>query len=656
MKIYIPISFTVFMVLLVFGTPNAVAQKISAKDSIRLNTYLELGNSFISNNMPDSADYYFDLAEELSRSLKYNVGLIKTNELKFKILSRKRSYKEALQLAEENLSLSKELRDQLQIAKALYNRGRTYYNLQNFQFAIINYLEALKIAEVTEDLTLLQNINTSIALVYLNLKENEKSYHYTRRGYELALKNNDTLSLISCLTYLSLIEIYNSNFDKAIDYSKQVIGFGQNSTENNQYLNAYLYLGYSYFRNGDHQNSIKYWLEFVDLYHTIPHSLNRIPYAYYNLAQSFFDLKDYAKANQYFLKCLDFPEILSSSVEFKDIYLIGAKINNQLKNPDLTLMYLEKHEALSDSLTFLEEKENIISFENQLQTYEKEKAITEQKLSIAQKNVEIEAKNKWLFLAFSIVTVLGSCIIIFIIIYRNKQKANAEKLQNLEKENKIKILTAMMEGEEKERSRLARELHDGVGGILSASKMHLSVLQNDQDFTGKSDKFDHTMSLLDNASQEVRTIAHNLSPNILKTYDLEVALSVFCQSVSNARLQIDFYAINNIPKFSSGFNLVVYRTVQELINNIIKHSQADHALVQISQYDELLSLTIEDNGIGFVEQESKGIGLFNLRSRINDMNGQITINSQPGSGTTIYIEFNTSSFLVNPLIKTSIIQ
>lgn len=140
------------------------------------------------------------------------------------------------------------------------------------------------------------------------------------------------------------------------------------------------------------------------------------------------------------------------------------------------------------------------------------------------------------------------------------------------------------------------------------------------------------LSLLDSASQEVRSIAHNLSPNILKTYDLDVALFIFCESVSNISLQIDFYAINNIPKFKNSFKLIVYRTVQELINNIIKHSKADHALVQISQYDEILSLTIEDNGIGFIQNESKGIGLYNLRSRIRDMNGQLTIISQPGEG------------------------
>lgn len=95
-------------------------------------------------------------------------------------------------------------------------------------------------------------------------------------------------------------------------------------------------------------------------------------------------------------------------------------------------------------------------------------------------------------MAFSVVIALFSCILFFSIIYRNKQKVNAEKLLHIQKENEIKILTEMIEGEEKERSRLARELHDGVGGIISASKMHLSVLKNDQDFEGKSEKFNHT--------------------------------------------------------------------------------------------------------------------------------------------------------------------
>lgn len=199
----------------------------------------------------------------------------------------------------------------------------------------------------------------------------------------------------------------------------------------------------------------------------------------------------------------------------------------------------------------------------------------------------------------------------------------------------------------KERSRLARELHDGMGGILSATKMHLSILKNDEKKIIDSSKLDQPGSMIDYASQEIRTIAHNHSPNILLNSDLEKAINHYCQSVSNSSLQVDCYILGDFQKFKNRFKLVIYRIVQELINNIIKHSHANHALVQISLHDNFLSLTVEDNGVGLEFNESNGIGLANLRERVSKMNGQMTINSEIGKGTAIYLEFEISSFIVN---------
>jgi signal transduction histidine kinase len=219
----------------------------------------------------------------------------------------------------------------------------------------------------------------------------------------------------------------------------------------------------------------------------------------------------------------------------------------------------------------------------------------------------------------------------------------------MQREHELKVLTAMMEGEEKERTRLARELHDGVGGILSATKMHLSVLRQEQSQPTTSSKFDHTVSMLDSASKEIRAISHNLSPDILQHYELDAALANFCRSVSNAALQVDFYSLGEPPRLKSNYKLIIYRMVQELVNNIIKHAGASHAMVQLSQYDNILSITVEDDGAGFVQKESTGIGLLNLQARARNINGQLNIESTPGSGTTVYLEFDATTFMEAPV-------
>uniref|UniRef100_UPI002102E65A sensor histidine kinase n=2 Tax=Cesiribacter sp. SM1 TaxID=2861196 RepID=UPI002102E65A len=178
-----------------------------------------------------------------------------------------------------------------------------------------------------------------------------------------------------------------------------------------------------------------------------------------------------------------------------------------------------------------------------------------------------------------------------------------------------------------------------------ATKMHLSILKSEEAVPERFQKFDHTVSMLDSATHEIRTIAHNLSPDILIRYELDAALENFCQKVSNPNLQVDFYFLGEAPKLKNNFKLIIYRIVQELVNNIIKHAEASHALVQLSQHEQVLSITVEDNGRGFNMTDGKGMGLHNLKTRVQDIGGQLNIESSEGNGTTVYLEFDINPFL-----------
>jgi signal transduction histidine kinase len=208
------------------------------------------------------------------------------------------------------------------------------------------------------------------------------------------------------------------------------------------------------------------------------------------------------------------------------------------------------------------------------------------------------------------------------------------------------VLEAMMSGEEKERARLAKELHDGIGGILSATKMHLSILNNENPFPEKATKFADTLGMLDSAFKEIRSIAHNLAPEILWKHGLNKALFLFCERVSNERLEVEYYMVGEIPRLQHNYKLIIYRIVQELINNVIKHSQATNAFVQLTHHENFMTITVEDNGIGMEEKESNGIGMDNLRSRIETLKGELNISSEKGRGTTFYIEFDVADFLI----------
>lgn len=209
-----------------------------------------------------------------------------------------------------------------------------------------------------------------------------------------------------------------------------------------------------------------------------------------------------------------------------------------------------------------------------------------------------------------------------------------------EKVKDMQLLQALMEGEEKERSRIARDLHDGIAGMIAAAKMHFSSLSSTISSILESKGYVQGMDLLENASIQVRRTSHNLMPEILLENGLEKAIDRYCTSISNRSLQLLFIPLGNINRFNAGFELALYRIVQELINNIIRHSKATQALVQLSQNQNILTLSVEDNGDGFLtENITDGTGLGSIRKRVNALTGHLEICSQINKGTQVYLEF-----------------
>ncbi len=368
-------------------------------------------------------------------------------------------------------------------------------------------------------------------------------------------------------------------------------------------------------------------------------------YAYYNQ-------KNYLKAKETMLYLLDQPN-MNKSENMLQMYNGMAETLAGLGDMTNAFKWMKKYKLYSDSLYEDRLKNTINELELKYNEVENEKKIST--LQAQKERANYTLKNRrllnWLFggatLLLSIITALA------LKYYKNNKKLSAQKelnyqqqIKETKQEQQIQLTKALLEGEEKERKRMAGDLHDGLGGMLSGVKINLSrILTNNTQNTMTSD-LNSVIDQLDNSVNELRRIARNLMPESLINLGLEPAISDMCNSLSSQKTSVDFQAFDIDNSISKEVQVAIFRIVQELLTNAIRHANASEILVQCSQNKNTFFITVEDNGKGFYTDKldaEKGIGLTNVKSRVEYLKGKLEINSSIGEGTTVNIEFNVTN-------------
>jgi signal transduction histidine kinase len=249
-----------------------------------------------------------------------------------------------------------------------------------------------------------------------------------------------------------------------------------------------------------------------------------------------------------------------------------------------------------------------------------------------------ENVNSWIGVLISILMLAGLFFI--------RQIFNLnDHIEELRKGNEARLLSAIIQGEEKARQSIARDLHDGLGPLLSSIKMIISAAETENLDQNNREIIKRSCTVTDEAIVTLKEISNHLSPHLLKNYGLTKAIETLSvQLFGNSRM--DFQMSTNIEgeRFYDDLEIGIYRIVAELFNNSIKHSVANTVRVKINKTEDLLQLRYNDNGKGFsmednhIRHSSKGMGFENIRSRIKSLNGQVLINSEPGKGINIFIQ------------------
>lgn len=210
------------------------------------------------------------------------------------------------------------------------------------------------------------------------------------------------------------------------------------------------------------------------------------------------------------------------------------------------------------------------------------------------------------------------------------------------KESEHMAMNALLEGQEQERKRLAREIHDGIGPILSTVKMNLSGIEDEIETLNHSlgEKFRKSYNMIDEAANDLRSISHNLMPKLLSDFGLVEALETHCEKINDTRgIAVDFIHSGKVGRLDMVTELALYRISQELINNTLKYAMAKKITLQLIKRDSNIQLMYEDDGQGFNHKKvHKGLGLMNIENRTKALAGEVVIDSQPGKGMTATIE------------------
>lgn len=328
----------------------------------------------------------------------------------------------------------------------------------------------------------------------------------------------------------------------------------------------------------------------------------------------------------------------------KDVYENRALLYKAQRKYEQAMNDVDSFHFFRDSLLHFENADKTEFLDAKYQGEKREEQIRRLQAEKELQQLKLGKKRIWMTVLLSSIGVLA--IVSFLLIKNNKQKhrLQQQRIAELEAEKQLAATESVLKGEEQERTRLAKDLHDGLGGMLSGIKYSLNTMKGNLILTPENAQaFERSMDMLDSSIKEMRRVAHNMMPEALVKFGLDTALRDFCNDINQSgALQVSYQSIGlESVQFEQTTAITIYRIVQELVNNIMKHAAASTAIVQVSKTEDEISITVEDDGKGFdpvILQGAKGIGWGNIQGRIEYLKGKLDIRSAPGKGTSVHIE------------------
>ncbi len=583
---------------------TALGYAILIKDQGRANDLInQISTNYHSDGQLDSAIVYFRKGIELKISMEDTEGLISDYSALGNLYRERGAYEAAQENLFNALKIAEAETDTFSITTIYCEIGDVYAAQKIWDDAASYYHKSLALAKLKGSKFAEAGCLKQLGNIAQIRKENPAAVTYYEAALQIYQQYNNKINAADVIVSLSQLYQEGNQFGKAKKLLREALAIRSNSENKMSTLSAKM-------------------------------ALAEIEVLHGSLSAGMVMAKE----------CLDFCEEINDKEGLNQMYVLLSEGYAKSGNFKKAYEFYRLYSLNNESLTSLERTKAIKNYEMLYETEKKDKEIAQQKGEIEKQKAEIQKRNNQLLLLASGLVIIVLLTILILYIYLKNKQLNFQRIQVLKKEQETQMLKSVIEGEEKERKRVARELHDGLGAVLATVKMQISGIQHKFPEIESSATYQKAELLIDEACRTVREISHNLMPNILEQQGLIFAMEDLCHTFANHhKIDFDFIPYGDEQLLPDELKITVFRITQELLKNIIKHAAAKAVIVQLTIEENEVILIVEDDGKGFdTATLQSGIGIENIRSRTAYLNGTLTLDTTIGQGTTFTIQFPLS--------------
>ena len=632
-----------------------VSNSINYKRGIG-DAYSRLGYYYLSRDL-DSSEYFYN--KSLKNRSEYGQldGVASCYNSLALIDRRKGDLVGALDQYENALEISIDAKTRITILK---NRSAVYRDLGDLAQAYDDIILSLNALGSDSNSRFAANSYIQLGTILTRqslYEEAEDSFIKARKIFQ---KKSDMIGLAKVELNLGNVARYKQQYEDALSHFQDAILILEDQGDIRGVAGGWNSIGQLYLDLEDYSGAK---VSLTKSRHFADQAGDLLLYsrATYLLGQVSFSKSDFNKAIEHYQEAENIADSIGSLELQLDISENLANSYVEMSKWKEASLNFSRHLELRDSID-LDHHEL-----NQLQRlYEREKSLAHKAKMEAALYASNSKKRQVVIWALSGVTVLLLIVGFLIIIsIRQKQRRKlSEKQQKITKQQKelleasydellstleLKSISAVLEAQDQERRRIAQDLHDRLGSMLSMIKIHFENVEEEiARFKNQTEKdYSQAINLLDKATEEVRQIAHNLVSGPLKKFGLEAGLRELCKAVGNASgISVELQCLHLEQRLNFDFEVSIYRIIQELLANVMKHSNASVVSVQVIRLNGDLSVMVVDDGRGFDPEGSRkkpGMGLKNVKSRVEGLGGTIEVDSNKGNGTSISIQISLKS-------------